>query len=90
MTVDWFLVDGPHLVPSEFAAWTKAWEHHIQLTLTYLELCDAKAPLDTCAEAERVAVAAKAHADRLEVTERDMWRLRSIATAQPASSSPDP
>lgn len=90
MTVDWFLIDGPHSAPNEFAAWAKAREHHIQLALNYLALCNAKAPLDACAEAERVAVAAKAHADLFEVTARDMWRVRTNATVQPASSGPNP
>jgi len=29
MTVDWFLVDAPHVAPDEFAAWEAAKKRHM-------------------------------------------------------------
>ncbi len=69
MAIDWFLIDAPHVVPAEFAAWEAAKAHHRTVFLQCIEAQDSaeRAALD----AEGRAV--KIEADRLEQVARDAW-----------------
>lgn len=70
MTVDYFLIDGPHVVPQEFRAWEAAKEHHLAIFLRCID-AEAGSTEQTALDAE--GVAAKAEADRLENIARQAW-----------------
>ena len=63
MAVEFFLIDAPHAVPAEFAAWVAAKERHREV---FLQVLDGRA-------LEASAVAAAAEADRLEQVARQAW-----------------
>jgi hypothetical protein len=71
MTVDWFLIDAPHVVPAEFQAWEVAKAHH---RAVFLRCIDAQGSKQTALDAE--GQAAKIEADRLEQIARDAWKLK--------------
>ncbi len=71
MTVDYFLIDAPHTVPQEFAAWEAAKERHHAVFLRCIDAPDGSA--------ERAALdaegkAAKIEATRLERVARQAWK----------------
>ncbi|CAM5534091.1 hypothetical protein AFAE65S_00113 [Alcaligenes phenolicus] len=70
MTVDWFLIDAPHVVAAEFQAWEAAKAHHRAVFLRCIDAQDSaeRAALD--AEGQ----AAKIEADRLEQIAREAWK----------------
>lgn len=71
MTVDWFLVDAPHIVPQEFAAWEGAKAHHHAV---FLRCLNAPAGGEEQAALDGEGRAAKAEADRLEQIAREAWK----------------
>jgi hypothetical protein len=70
MAVESFLIDAPHVVPSEFAAWEAAKQRHRELFLQVLAL-DPKGTSDRVLEG--AAIKAAAEADRLEQVARQVW-----------------
>ncbi|MGO4333216.1 hypothetical protein [Cupriavidus sp. M-11] len=70
MTVDWFLIDAPRVVPDEFSAWEVAESQWIEL---FYRLLDAKAGSHAERELEHQVMAAKREADRLEQVARAIW-----------------
>lgn len=73
MTVDWFLIDAPHTVPQEFAAWEAAKERHCAVFLRCIDAPDGsteRAVLDVEGRAEKI------EADRLERIAREAWMFR--------------
>lgn len=70
MTVDWFLIDAPHVVPCEFEAWEAAKERHRAVFLRCIDAQDGSAE-QAALEAE--GQAAKVEADRLEQIARETW-----------------
>ena len=71
MAVEWFLIDAPHLVPSEFRAWTEAKERHYAI---FRQAVDAQASGKPDEALEAAGVAAKVEADRLERIAWDAWQ----------------
>lgn len=74
MTVDFFLVDAPHVVPVEFAAWRAAQDRHDAIVLEYLGL-PAGAP--GLAELDQAGREAGAESRRLEEIARQAWTTRN-------------
>lgn len=73
MTVDWFLVDAPHVAPDEFAAWEAAKKCHMHL---FLCLTRANERSDEWIALELAAREAQAECDRLENVARTVWACR--------------
>ena len=70
MTVDYFLIDGPHSVPVEFQAWTDAKDRYMAIFRAWGA---AAADSDEIAELDRAGRAAQAVADDLERVARAAW-----------------
>ncbi len=70
MAVEFFLLDAPHVVPADFAAWEAAKQRHRALFLQVLAL-DGKDARYHELEAEAVEAAAVAY--RLEQAARQAW-----------------
>lgn len=70
MTVDWFLVDAPHVVPQEFQAWEAAKERHLAV---FLRCCDAPAGSVEQAALDAEGRAIKIEVDNLEKVARAAW-----------------
>ncbi|MPM15940.1 hypothetical protein SDC9_62314 [bioreactor metagenome] len=69
MAADFFITDGPRVVPAEYQAWQAAYD--------YWYVCVQRALDCGGSESERlgsVAIAAKGEADRLEQIARDAFR----------------
>ena len=73
MTVDWFLVDAPHVVPQEFQAWETAKERHRSV---FFRCCDANE-----GTSERVALQVEGEALKIEVEGRPGIMKNSPKTA---------
>lgn len=73
MTVDWFLIDAPHVVPREFEAWEAAKEHH---RAVFRRCLAAPAGGADQAALDAEGQAAKIEADRLEQIAREAWALQ--------------
>ena len=73
MTVDWFLIDAPHVVPAEFRAWEAAKAHH---RTVFLRCVDAQGDSAEQAALDAEGQAAKIEADRLEQIAREAWKLK--------------
>ena len=70
MTVDWFLIDAPHVVPEEFQAWDAAVKRHHSV---FLRCCEAPEGSDEQVALDAEGVRLKAEADRLERIARSAW-----------------
>ena len=75
MTVDYFLIDGPHVVPAEFGAWVAAKERHAEI---FRACIDAAEGSQERAGLDRAGLAAKAVADDLEQAARAAWRNATL------------
>ncbi|GKS73336.1 hypothetical protein AVME950_00590 [Acidovorax sp. SUPP950] len=72
MTVEYFLIDAPHTVPDEYAAWVQAKNRHHALFLEFITKCKGRTDADALAM-ETLALAAAAEAQRLEIVARQAW-----------------
>lgn len=70
MTVDWFLIDAPHTVPSEFAAWEAAKENHRAI---FFRACKAEIGSAEFVALDAAGREAVAEVARLEQIARDAW-----------------
>ena len=77
MTVDYFLIDGPHSVPVEFQAWAAAKDRYMAIFRAWGA---AAADSDERAELDRAGRAAQAVADDLERVARAAWDRASAQT----------
>lgn len=73
MAVDFFLIDAPHVVPREFAAWEAAKEYHRHV---FLRCIDAEEGSAERATLDAEGQAAKIESDRLEQIAREAWMLQ--------------
>ena len=81
MTVDYFLIDGPHNVPVEFQAWTDAKDRYMVIFRTWMT---AGAGSDERIELDKAGRAAQAVADDLERVARAAWdRVNAQARFRP-------
>ena len=81
MTVDYFLIDGPHSVPVEFQAWTDAKDRCMVIFRTWVA---AGAGSDERDELDKMGRAAQAVADGLERVARAAWdRVNAQARFRP-------
>ncbi len=81
MTVDYFLIDGPHNVPVEFQAWTDAKDRYMVIFRTWMT---AGAGSDERIELDKAGRAAQAVADDLERVARAAWdRVNAQARLRP-------
>lgn len=81
MTVDYFLIDGPHTVPAEFRAWNAAKERYMVIFRAWVA---AAAGSDERAELDKAGRAAQAVADELESVARAAWgRVNAQARSSP-------
>ena len=81
MTVDYFLIDGPHSVPVEFQAWTDAKDRYMVIFRTWMT---AGAGSDERIELDKAGRAAQAVADDLERVARAAWdRVNAQARFRP-------
>lgn len=72
MTVDWFLIDAPYVVPAEFSAWREAKKRHEDLFYRVLDT-DINEQAELYVALERQALEARDEAGRLESAARDAW-----------------
>lgn len=70
MTVDWFLVDAPQVVPQEFKAWEAAKERHRDVVL---RCCDAAPGSIEQATLDAEGQTLKIEVDGLEKIARSAW-----------------
>lgn len=70
MTVDWFLVDAPGVVPDEFEAWRSAMARHHKVVLRCLDTKVGSAERDQL-NAEGLAL--RLEVDQLERRAREAW-----------------
>ena len=81
MTVDYFLIDGPHSVPVEFQAWTDAKDRYMVIFRTWMT---AGAGSDERIALDKAGRAAQAVADDLERVARAAWdRVNAQARFRP-------
>ena len=81
MTVDYFLIDGPHSVPVEFQAWTDAKDRYMVIFRTWVA---AGAGSDERVQLDKAGRAAQAVADDLERVARAAWgRVNAQARFRP-------
>jgi len=73
MTVDYFLIDGPHSVPREFAAWELAKEQHKAI---FQRAIAAEYGSELFRDLDQQGQKAAAEADRLEQIAREAWAKR--------------
>ena len=73
MTVDWFLIDAPQIVPQDFGAWEAAKARHRDL---FLRCLDAETGSAEQAALDVKGQAAKLEADRLEQIAREAWKRK--------------
>jgi hypothetical protein len=73
MSCDWFLVDAPQVVPSEFRSWEMACGHLFDLCLSCVDAPSGSSEF-LALDAERQA--AEIECDRLEQIARDAWKSK--------------
>ena len=79
MSVDWFLMDAPHVVPHEFQAWETARKRHNAIAF---RCCDAVTGSAEQAALDAEGQAAKIEVDRLEQIARETWIRKRQATGE--------
>ena len=81
MTVDYFLIDGPHSVPVEFQAWSDAKDRYMVIFRTWVA---AGAGSDERVQLDKAGRAAQTVADDLERVARAAWdRVNAQARFRP-------